>query len=89
MHVEDTLRSIVLDILDVDEEQLTPDASFMDDLGADSVDVVGLIAKTEEAFGIHISDRDVLKIVTLQDAIDCVYACRVAQEGENDPSRTA
>ena len=66
------LKKIVIEQLGVDEEQVTPEASFVDDLNADSLDLVELIMSLEEEFGAEISDEDAEKICTVQDAVDYV-----------------
>jgi acyl carrier protein len=68
----DRLKKIVVEQLGVDEEQVTPEASFVDDLNADSLDLVELIMSLEEEFGAEISDEDAEKIRTVQDAVDYV-----------------
>ena len=68
----DRLKKIVVEQLGVDEEQVTPEASFVDDLNADSLDLVELIMSLEEEFGAEISDEDAEKIRTAQDAVDYV-----------------
>jgi len=73
--VFDRVRKIVVDQLGVDEEQVVPTASFVDDLNADSLDLVELIMSLEEEFSkdgkaLEISDEDAEKIVTVQDAVD-------------------
>jgi acyl carrier protein len=60
---------IVADQLGVDLEEVTPEASFVDDLGADSLDTVELVMALEEEFGLEIPDEDAEKISTVQDAI--------------------
>lgn len=67
---EAKLRKIVAEQLSVDEEDVVPDASFIEDLNADSLDLVELIMTLEEEFNIKISDEDAEKIQTVQDAID-------------------
>lgn len=62
------LKGIVTEQLGVDEEDVTPEASFVDDLNADSLDLVELIMSLEEEFGLEISDEDAEKIVTVGDA---------------------
>ena len=66
------LKKIVVEQLGVDEEQVTPEASFVDDLNADSLDLVELIMSLEEEFGAEISDEDAERIRTVQDAVDYV-----------------
>ena len=64
------LKKIIVEQLGVDEGDVKPEASFVDDLNADSLDLVELIMSLEEEFGTEISDEDAEKIVTVQDAID-------------------
>jgi acyl carrier protein len=66
------VREIVARELSVDLDQVTPDASFMDDLGADSLDTVELVMAFEDAFGVEIADEDAEKIRTVRDAIEYV-----------------
>ena len=66
--VEERVKKIVIEQLGVKEEQVTPQASFVDDLGADSLDTVELVMAFEEAFDIEIPDEDAEKIRTVQDA---------------------
>ena len=72
MAVADKVKSIIVEQLGVDEEEVTPDASFVDDLGADSLDTVELVLAFEEAFEIEIPDEDAEKIRTVQDAVDYI-----------------
>jgi len=74
MSVEDKIKKIIAEKLSVDLEEVVPDASFVDDLGADSLDLVELIMSMEEEFDIDISDEDAEKIVTVKDAIEYVNA---------------
>jgi acyl carrier protein len=67
--VEDRVKQIIVEQLGVDEGEVTPTASFVDDLGADSLDTVELVMAFEEAFGIEIPDEDAEKIATVKDAI--------------------
>jgi acyl carrier protein len=62
----------VAEQLGVDDEQVTDEASFMEDLGADSLDTVELVMALEEEFDVEISDEDAEKIQTVQDAVDYV-----------------
>ena len=64
-----TVKRIVVDHLGVDEQKVTEEASFIDDLGADSLDTVELVMAFEEEFGSEISDNEAEKILTVVDAI--------------------
>jgi acyl carrier protein len=68
--IDERVKQIVAEQLGVDADQVTNDASFMDDLGADSLDTVELVMALEEEFDIEISDEDAEKIQTVQHAID-------------------
>jgi len=72
--VEERVKGIIVDQLGVDEAEVTPTASFTDDLGADSLDTVELVMAFEEDFGIEIPDEDAEKIHTVQAAIDYIKA---------------
>ena len=72
--VEDKVKQIIVDQLSVEEGEVTPSASFVDDLGADSLDTVELVMAFEEAFEIEIPDEDAEKIRTVKDAIDYINA---------------
>ena len=69
MSVDEKVREIVAKQLGVDMDKVTPEASFMDDLGADSLDTVELVMAFEEAFNIEIPDEDAEKIIKIEDAI--------------------
>jgi acyl carrier protein len=68
--LESKVKSIIVDKLGVDEDSITPDSSFTNDLGADSLDTVELIMQFEEEFGVTIPDEDAEKIATVGDAMD-------------------
>ena len=70
MAVADKVKSIIVEQLGVDEEEVTPDASFVDDLGADSLDTVELVMELEEEFDINIPDDVAEKIQTVGQAVD-------------------
>jgi acyl carrier protein len=70
--VDEKVKQIIVEQLGVDEGEVTPSASFVDDLGADSLDTVELVMAFEEAFEIEIPDEDAEKIRTVQDAIDYI-----------------
>lgn len=69
MAVNDKITEIIVEQLGVKAEEVTPEASFVDDLGADSLDTVELVMALEEEFGIEIPDEDAEKIQTVGDAI--------------------
>jgi len=66
---EEKVKQIIVEQLGVDEAEVTPTASFIDDLGADSLDTVELVMALEEGFGIEIPDEDAEKITTVKDAL--------------------
>jgi acyl carrier protein len=70
--VEERVKQIIVEQLGVDEGEVTPNASFVDDLGADSLDTVELVMAFEEAFDIEIPDEQAEKIRTVKDAIDYI-----------------
>ena len=72
MAVSDKVKSIIVEQLGVDEEEVTPDASFVDDLGADSLDTVELVMAFEEEFGIEIPDEDAEKITRVKEAVEYI-----------------
>ena len=72
MSPEEKIRKIIVEQLGVDEEEVVPTASFVNDLSADSLDTVELVMSLEEAFDISIPDEDAEKIATVQDAYDYV-----------------
>jgi acyl carrier protein len=72
MSVEDRVKSIIVEQLGVDADEVTSDASFVEDLGADSLDQVELIMAFEEEFGVEISDDEAEKIRKVKDAVDYI-----------------
>ena len=72
--IEAEVKRIIKEQLDVDEKDIKPEATFIEDLGADSLGLVELVLAFEEAFEIDIPDEDTEKIKTVQDAIDYVQA---------------
>ena len=72
MSVEEKVVEIIIDQLGVDEKQVKTEASFIDDLGADSLDTVELVMALEEEFDIEIPDEDAEKIATVQNAVDYI-----------------
>jgi acyl carrier protein len=68
--IEERVRNIIVEQLGVDEEEVTTEAHFVDDLGADSLDTVELVMAFEEEFGIEIPDDDAEKIARVKDAVD-------------------
>ena len=72
MAVKDKVKSIIVEQLGEDEEEVTEDASFVDDLGADSLDTVELVMALEEEFGLEIPDEDAEKITRVKEAIEYI-----------------
>jgi len=70
MTLEEKVIKLVMEQLDVTKEECVPEASFIDDLGADSLDLVELIMEMEEVFGIEIADEELEKIRTIKDVIE-------------------
>ena len=69
MSIAEKVKSIIVEQLGAKPEEVTPTASFVNDLGADSLDTVELVMALEEEFGVEIPDEDAEKIVTVEDAI--------------------
>ncbi len=80
MAVEDKIKSIIAEQLGVKIEEVKPEASFIDDLGADSLDTVELIMALEEEFGIEIPDEDAEKMTTVGDAIKYIQEKKPGKE---------
>jgi len=74
MSVLEKIKGIVAEQLDVSQEQVTPEASFVDDLGADSLDLTELIMAMEDEFGLEIDDDQAQQLLTVQDVISYVEA---------------
>ncbi len=74
MSVAERVKQIIVEQIGVDENQVDPSASFVDDLGADSLDIVELVMAFEEAFDLDIPDEDAEKIKTVKDAVDYIEA---------------
>ncbi len=72
MNVEERVKNIIIEQLNVDAESVTPDASFIEDLGADSLDIVELVMTMEEEFDLEIPDEDAEKIKSVGDVITYV-----------------
>ncbi len=78
MNVEEKVKNIIVEQLGVTADEVVPSASFVDDLGADSLDLVELVMVLEEEFGREIPDEDAEKIQTVQDAIDYISKAETA-----------
>ena len=78
--IYERIKKIVVEQLGVEEAEVTPSASFVDDLNADSLDLVELIMAMEEEFGDEISDEDAEKIITVQNAIDYIKERGLAED---------
>ena len=70
--VEERVKHIIVEQLGVDEEEVKPEAKFVDDLGADSLDVVELVMALEEEFGLEINDEDAEKLISVKMAVDYI-----------------
>jgi len=78
--VAERVKQIIVEQLNVDESEVTDNASFVDDLGADSLDQVELVMALEEAFGIDIPDEDAEKIATVKNAIEYIEKHQTAKK---------
>ena len=78
MSIEKRVKEIIVEQLGVNESEVTPEAKFVDDLGADSLDLVELVMALEEEYNMEISDEDAEKILTVGDAIEHIQS-HVAQ----------
>jgi len=74
MSIEQRVKEIIVEQLGVNESEVKPDAKFVDDLGADSLDLVELVMALEEEYNMEISDEDAEKILTVGDAIEYIKA---------------
>ena len=74
MSIHDKVKAIIAEKLSVELEEIVPEASFVDDLGADSLDLVELIMSMEEEFDIEIPDEQAEKLVTVQDVLNFIDA---------------
>lgn len=72
--IEEKVKQLIVEQLSVDEAEVTPTAHFIDDLGADSLDIVELVMTFEESFEIEIPDEEAEKIHTVKDAVDYIQA---------------
>jgi acyl carrier protein len=68
-NILERLKKLIVELLEIEETKVVPEASFIDDLGADSLDLIEFITAAEDAFGIEIPDEDAEKIQTVQDAV--------------------
>jgi len=66
------LKKLIVELLEVEETKVVPEASFIDDLGADSLDLIEFITAVEDTFGVEIPDEDAEKIQTVQDAVNYI-----------------
>ena len=72
MSILDKVKEVIIDKLGVEEDKIVPEASFVDDLGADSLDTVELIMQLEEEFGIEIPDEEAEKMTTVKSVVDYI-----------------
>jgi|FLYN01.1.fsa_nt_gi acyl carrier protein len=83
MNVEQQVKDILLEILDVKEEDIVPTATFIDDLKATSIDLVEILTAFQNTFDINIDDTQAAKLKTVQDAIDLLQASIAAKESRS------
>jgi len=83
MAVEEKVKSIIVEQLGVKAEEVTPNASFVDDLGADSLDTVELVMALEEEFGVEIPDEDAEKMTTVGEAIKYIESKAGSKEASD------
>jgi acyl carrier protein len=76
--IQEKVKAIICDQLDVEADTVVPEASFVEDLGADSLDQVELIMAMEEEFDVSIPDEDAEKIITVKDAIEYIEKAQAA-----------
>ena len=90
MAVADKVKEIIVEHLGVDEDEVTPDASFVEDLGADSLDTVELVMQLEEEFKLDIPDEDAEKITRVREAIEYIesHAGRSSSSGSSGDAET-
>ncbi len=81
MTLEEKITEIIAEQLNVTKEECVPEASFIDDLGADSLDLVELIMEMEENFDIHITDEELEKIRTIKDVMDFLHSRNIVWQG--------
>ena len=72
--VFDRLKKLIVELLEVDESEVVPEASLADDFNADSLDIIELITAVEDAFKVEIADDDIEKMRTVQEAVDYIGA---------------
>jgi acyl carrier protein len=83
MATAEKVKGIIVEQLGVEEEEVTLEASFTDDLGADSLDIVELVMAFEEEFGIEIPDEDAEKISTVKDAVNYIDEHAASAQDDN------
>ena len=76
MSVEEKVKKIIVEQLGVSEEEVTPEALFVEDLGADSLDLTELIMAMEEEFGLEIADDAAQKLLRVKDAVEYIQSCQ-------------
>jgi acyl carrier protein len=81
MTLEEKIIELIAEQLNVTKEECVPEASFIDDLGADSLDLVELIMEMEENFNMHIADEELEKIRTIKDVIDFLHSKNIVWQG--------
>jgi acyl carrier protein len=81
MNVEEKVKEVLLEILDIKEEDIVPNARFIDDLKATSIDLVEIVTALQNTFDVNIDETQVTKMQTVQDAVDFLKAALAEQKG--------
>jgi acyl carrier protein len=82
--VEEKVKELLLDMLDIAEEDIRPEARFVDDLKATSIDIIEIISALQNTFDVDIGDSEVARLVTVQDAVDFLKSA-IGQKGNRRP----
>jgi acyl carrier protein len=83
VNVEERVKEILLEILDVKEEQIVPSARFIEDLGATSIDIVEILTALQNAFDVNITEAEAAKVRTVQDAVDFLKSAIAQKEASS------
>jgi acyl carrier protein len=82
--VEEKVKELLLDMLDIEEKDITPQARFVDDLKATSIDIIEIVSALQNTFDVDIGDSEMARLVTVQDAVDFLKSA-INQKGNRGP----